>query len=415
MKKIVLLSVVASSMIMAGGDIQAVEPVVEPVEVEASMWDFSGQAVLYTQTVDVQGNEDMFGDQSTYAAAGLQLGATASDLGAGFGAGVEVSAIEESQDSQSSPKGGNAGIDSAAITQAYLTYTMGQTSLKVGRQQLPKALSPFAFTEGWQMFKNTFEAALVVNSSIPNTTLVYAAVTRANNSVGDLNSFNYINGGEDGHGMVHMVTAQNKSINNVTLTGTYYYAPDMTIGVDGGGDASIIWGDATYKGDAFTVAVQGGQVSPDGLAETTAMGAKIAGKIGIVGLSAAYSSVDDGAVNVANLAGSGVKTPLYTQSVLNQNTIKRDSDAVKVAASVDALGGKVTAYYINADLGDTALASTFGAGVDGAGTYNEAAVMYKAKVSENTTLFAAYVNQVDDRQVDDTQNFVRFWARYNFN
>jgi hypothetical protein len=408
MKKTLLLSVVASTMIMAGGDIAPVEPeVAVPAVAEASTWDFNGQASLYTQTVDVQGNGSLFDSESTYAAVAVQLGATATDLFAGIGAGVEVAAIEESQDSQNSPKGGNAGTDSAAITQAYLTYGFGETSIKVGRQHLPKGLSPFAFTEGWQVVKNTFEAARIVNTSITDTTLVYAAVTRSNRSVNDINEFTNINEGGD---VVHMVTAQNKSIDGLTLTGTYYFAPDM---VDAG-DVSIIWGDATYKGSAFTVAVQGGQVSPDGLDETTAVGAKIAGNIGIIGLSAAYSSVDDGAVAIHNL-GTGVKTPLYTQAVLNQNTIKLDSDTIKVAASVKALGGKLTAYYINSDLGDAAYGSVFGTKDGGAGTYNEAALMYKAKITENTTIFAAYVNQVDDRQADDTQNFVRFWARYNFN
>jgi hypothetical protein len=50
MKKTLLLSVVASTLIMAGGDIEPVAvPVVEEV---VSSWDFSGQAVVYYQTLD---------------------------------------------------------------------------------------------------------------------------------------------------------------------------------------------------------------------------------------------------------------------------------------------------------------------------------------------------------------------------
>ena len=41
--------------------------------------------------------------------------------------------------------------------------------------------------------------------------------------------------------------------------------------------------------------------------------------------------------------------------------------------------------------------------------------MYKTKVGENTKLFAAFINQNDDRQgANDSQNFVRVWARYSF-
>ncbi len=78
-----------------------------------------------------------------------------------------------------------------------------------------------------------------------------------------LDDFDSIN--DDG---VHMVTIQNKSISNLTLTGTWYYGPDHTAwtaemaGVTGGGDTNILWGDATYASDMFTLGVQGGQISP---------------------------------------------------------------------------------------------------------------------------------------------------------
>ena len=128
--------------------------------------------------------------------------------------------------------------------------------------------------------------------------------------------------------------------------------------------------------------------------------------------SLAYSTVDDGTVDAVNF-GTGVKSPLYTQAILNQNTIRRDSDTFKVTLGAKALGGKFTGVYINSDLGDTANASVFG-NKGGAGTYQETELIYKTKIGQNTTLFAAYINQNDDRQADDSQNFFRVWGRYNF-
>ncbi|HEO98145.1 MAG TPA: outer membrane porin, OprD family, partial [Epsilonproteobacteria bacterium] len=52
MKKALLLSVVASSMIMAGGDIAPVEPAVETPAPAVSGWEFSGTGVVYYQTSD---------------------------------------------------------------------------------------------------------------------------------------------------------------------------------------------------------------------------------------------------------------------------------------------------------------------------------------------------------------------------
>ncbi len=415
MKKILLLSVVASTMIMAGGDITPVEPVIEtPAVVEASGWDYTGQGVLYTQTVDSAGNNDLFSDETTYAGWGLQLGATNSDVFAGIGAGVEVSGIVASSEAGFYTGGGNAGTTSGGITQAYLTYGAGSTSFKVGRQQLPKSLSPFAFSEGWQVFKNTFDAALVVNSSIPNTTLVYAAVVNSNGSVGDYlneDAFTQINENGD---VVHMVTAQNKSIDGLTLTGSFYFAPDFA---KDGNDLSVIWGDAKYNAGSFNLALQGGQIDPDSLGETTtAFGGKIGAKFGMFTAMAAYSSVDeDGLVGITNF-GTGVKSPLYTQMVLNnvgQYHAAPGSEFVKVGGAAKTSVGTFKAY--------------FGAGTNDSdetkGDYTQLDLMYVKQITENVKFFAAYVYTDDDMYTDATatgvrpseNNFVRFWARYNFN
>ena len=284
------------------------------------------------------------------------------------------------------------------IGEAYMQLTVWEIHLiKLGRQTLPKALSPFAFSESWNVFKNTFEAALVVNSDIPDTTLVYAYVTRSN-SVFELAKWSRINPDD----AVHMVTAQNKSIDNLTLTGTWYYAPDMAanLGVIGGGDANILWGDAKYNTGAYSLGLQGGTVDPDGLDSTTAFGAKIGGNFGMFDASVAYSTVDNGDVPIHNL-GTGVKTPLYTQMILNQGSIKSDNDTVVLRAGVKALGGKFgVAYDFTTDNSVLGNDST------------ELDLTYVTKISDSTKLFAGYVLRTQD--IGEDLNMVRFWARYNF-
>lgn len=473
MKKALLLSVVASTMIMAGGDIAPVEPVV--VEEVVSGWDFSGQAVLYYQTRDVWGDGSLFEQRSvsdiegagrvgnSIASAGIQVGAVNKDIFAGIGAGFEMSGISDlylanevvngltqNAGNTVNPQGSvfydDFNVNSAAaITQAYLTYGIGNTSIKGGRQLLPKALSPFAFSEGWNVFKNTFDAALIVNTDLPDTTLVGAYVSQANSTLGDLNDFTDISalGGivhaEDG---VWMLTLANKSIENLTLTGTWYYAsgainPDPILGTTlGSEDANILWGDAKYNfGEnmyGLVLGVQGGTVmgaddlGVDGIDDTTAWGAKIGGNFDMFSASVAYSSVDDGAANIENL-GTNVKTPLYTQMIFNQNTIKRDSDTIVARAGMKALGGKFGIAYNYSDLGATALPAVTNSR-PGAGEYSELDVTYKVKVLDgSTTLFAGYVFQNDSRDAvlaadgtvllestDVDQNMLRFWARYNF-
>ncbi|NOR56076.1 MAG: hypothetical protein GQ531_07685 [Sulfurovum sp.] len=445
MNKTILLSLVTSTMIMAGGDIAPVESVAP----EASLWDFSGQAVAFTQTVDSHGTKDLFHRDSTYASLGIQLRAINKDLFAGIGAGVEVSAIGQSSSLTDIPDnensfafpfigGGDAQVESAALTQAYLTYDFGNTAIKIGRQTMSKSISPFAYSEGWQVFKNTMDTALIVNKDLSDTTLIYAAFGRANSSIGRLDNFDLIN--ENGN-VLHMGTVQNKSFEGLTLTGTYYYAPDFAArGVID--DLSILWGDVNYNFSDYYVAFQGGTLGGmSGLKDTNAWGAKVGGSFGIFGVEAAYSSVNDGDHRVTNMAtvqnpapGVGIKSPLYTQSVLDNigNHHAINADWIKLSASAKALGGKFGVAFAAAVDNYSSPTPNPVTGVIGAGSYFgpnpfEVDVTYKTKVTEDITLFAAYV--YTDRDHDNINiigdptfvipeeggnNFVRLWARYNF-
>ncbi|PHS34138.1 MAG: hypothetical protein COA92_03675 [Sulfurovum sp.] len=426
MKKTLLLSVVASTMIMAGGDIAPVEPVVE-APVVASGWDFNGEAVGYYQTMDNFGNGSLFEQNANIggvqgqlpgfnggkvalegisaANVGLRLGATNNDLFAGVGAGVELVGLGtlglHGNTVDSVMQTGDGSLNSGALTQAYLTYGFGNTSLKVGRQTLPKGLSPFAFSETWNVFQNTFGAALVVNTDLPDTALVYVYVANAN-SHANLSDFNDLNPNGDG---VHLITAQNKSFDGLTLTGSWYYAPDMLVTED----VNILWGDAAFAVSDYSIGVQGGTIltgEPVGVTDTTAFGAKIGADFGMFNVGAAYTTVDEGTVGVRNLATAAngfAETVLYTQMLANVNWIDRDNDTFVVKAGVDALGGNFGVAY--------------GATTDNAvgGTdYTEIDVAYTAQVTDNVSVLAAYIYQDVDVAGVDANNALRFWARYNF-
>ena len=431
MKKTLLLSVVASTMIMAGGDIAPVEPVVEsPVMVEASGWDFSGQAVVYYQTIDAYGAADLFEQGPSAADAGFQLKAVNKDVIGGIGAGVTLNGLAtlnlENWMVDHVMQTTNGSINGGWIGELYATYGFGGTSIKLGRQTLPQSLSPFAYSENWNVFENTYDAALVVNTSIPDTVLVGAWVY--NNNTNGYAQFNdpkhagflgtaiaghnvagskkgaiggaYANmadfdntNGSDG---VYMFTAQNKSVSNLTLTASYYYANDFL----GTGDAlNILWGDAGYDAGSFNVALQGGTITGiDALKDTTAFGAKVGMSLAGINAHVAYSSVDDGTTGVFNVGGQ--QTSLYTQMIINEGAITRDNDTVVLAANTQLLGGTFGVGYgitsSNVDNND----------------YNELDVYYTADMLGGNYLFG-YVN-MDNEFIADTNNVVRIVARYAF-
>jgi len=379
-----------------------------------------GQAVVYYQTVENGGDSDFFAQDSSKANAGLQLNVDG-DLGNGFGLGMQGTSLstwglEKNAVNNVMQVGGgdiSSATDHFAVTKAYLTKKVGNTTLKAGRQELPKSLSPLAFSETWNVFKNTFDAVVAVNSDIPDTTLVGAYVSRSNkhSDLGAFNDFTAAGGAARPGNGAYMLTAQNKSLDNVAVTGSYYsiisgtttsYTNEENKVVDKlAPHVDALWLDVSAKNlGPVGVALQGGQLSPDGLDDTTAYGVKVTGKASNVALKLAFSSVDDGTLSVQNV-GTGVKTPLYTQMIANQAHISRDSDTVVLNAAMPLGAGKLIGQY--------------GLTTDNASNnsdYNELDVIYKFKAL-GTDMLAAYV-RADHDAANDPANIIRFWTKYNF-
>ncbi len=100
--------------------------------------------------------------------------------------------------------------------------------------------------------------------------------------------------------------------------------------------------------------------------------------------------------------GTGVKTPLYTQMILNQGPISRDADTILIKGAAPVGPGKLIAQY-------GATTDNSDAGTD----YNELDVIYKFKAL-GTTMLAAYVMSDLDKPNTDPNNIIRLWTRYNF-
>jgi hypothetical protein len=374
-----------------------------------------GQAVVYYQTLENGGDTDLFSKGNSRANAGLQLNLS-SDLGNDFGLGVQGTflgtlGLENNLVSNTMQTAKEGDLNSQALTKLYLTKKVANTTLKLGRQELPKSLSPLAFSEGWNVFKNTFDAAVVINSDIPDTTVVGAYVSKSNGDLNkervglvDLGDFDNLAGsvgnktiGEMNSG-AYMLTVANKSSDVVHPTISYYALKDI-LGKESG---SALWADLQILTPDLPVklALQGGTIMPENdLEDTTAFGLKVSGKAGPAALTLAYTSVDDGSVGVKNV-GTGVKTPLYTQMVFNQNHINTDADTVMLKGVLPAGPGKlITQYAMSSDNSK--------AGTD----YNELDVIYKFKAL-GTNMLAAYV--MGDHDKDDKINIIRLWTRYNF-
>ena len=260
-------------------------------------------------------------------------------------------------------------------------------------QELPKSLSPFAYSEDWNVFKNTFDAALVVNTDIPDTVLVGAWVRDANHNhygsnMGDFYKLN----GNDG---VWMLTAQNKSIDNLTLTGSFYYANNW---------ANILWLDAQYNAGVVNIGLQGGSIMPDGGDDTNAFGAKVSTKLfDILNTSLAYSYINDSAGGIFNVGGNG--SVLYTDMLSDEQYPfqRRYNNIFVVRADADVLNGNLGAAYSYED-----------AKYSPNETIKEFNLYYSTKIANNVDLSAIYGYLEPNSMSPDTLNTIRLIGRYNF-
>ena len=372
-----------------------------------------GQGVFYYQTND-SGESSFFSQENSSANAGLEVSVKA-DLGSGFDLEYQETflgtvGLQKSIVSGTRQNAHKNDLNSHAMTRLYMTKEIDNTLIKLGRQELPKSLSPLAFSEGWNVFKNSFDAAVVVNKDIIDTTIVGAYVSGSNRH-NDLSKFDNLSANSLALGAgagtlnsgAYMLTVVNNSLKNVPITASYYSLKDIA-GLESG---NALWLDVKSNYDPVKVAFQAGQIDPaNNLDKTTAVGLKVSGKIEKIGVSLAYATVNDGDVAMQNV-GTGVKTPLYTQMIGNQNFIARDADSFVLKAVGKLPVGKLVAQFnMTSDNSDAE------------NDYTEFDLIYKFKALD-TKMFLAYIGQTTEKKTfaggtEKSANAVRFWSRYDF-
>jgi hypothetical protein len=413
----------------------------------------TGQAVVYYQTVDkdVKDDKGFFDDSNSKANVGVQLNLNA-DLKNNFTFGSQLTYIgtaglEKNLVDAKSATGGvmqsggttiqGSTTDDIALTKIFVAKKVANTTVKIGRQELPKSLSPLAFSEGWNVYKNTFDAILAVNTDIPNTTLVGAYVSGGTaQTLGNTSDLSATVNGVFAAQLsittaavtkgAYMLTAQTTVIPMTTFTASYYTLHDAAAT-----ETTAIWLDAKIADKSLpmglTIGAQYGNldIDIDNTKDTTAYGLKVSAKpMPALTLCAAYTSVDDGVVAVVN-TGTGVKTPLYTQMIANQNAISSDADTYMVKAAY-TLGdmGTFGIAYSDTSAGDYNRNNSFSdENKDGIidkaiqNDYNEFDFTYKVKAG-GVSYLAAYVmtDYDNDSALSSTHDtdIIRFWARYNF-
>jgi len=371
MKKSLLLSVIASTMIMAGGDIVPVEPAVEieaaPVVDTGSFGDalkngtFSANMrVFYFDREYDDEDSDAKGigrkpNSSTFTAGGILKYESAAYYGVKFGLAYygnhKLGSVFDRIDAAGASMLDNDGSydDIAFLGEAYVQYDIGNTMLKVGRQQLS---TPLIQGHDLRLLPSVYEAAILRNKDIPDTMIELGFVDRYTGFTSRDNGFTDNKTSKDG---LAYISFTNKSIDNLSLRGQYVKTLDDT-NSNGGAVSREVYTylDAKYNlpfGEKTYIKAQYGTNSYFDAAQddSTLVGAKIGTSFGMFDIAALYDKISD---NQFQAFESG---PMYTdwQQGYGPYEASTGVGAQLVVRPLDGLSLKFGYVDVSADEGNT--------------------------------------------------------------
>lgn len=335
------------------------------------------------------------------------------------------------------------------LGEAYLQYKVGNTVFKAGRQKLA---TPLAGTDDARMLPNLFEAYLMINSDVSNTTLIAGHVTKfaqgtfgraynggllattagysavdSRDRVGEFVNMGEYSVGQNTDGVSVVAAAYANGAFKAQLWD--YYAHDILNAVYA--DASISWtcllSDSVKPFAAVQLIKENGigdklvkNVAGDGDIDSLYYAAKFGATAGNFTAYLAYSQQSEAdSSSLSDIVNSATITPwggmpAFTQGMVTRHMFLSGTTATKAAVvyNFKDLGLKAVGYYaafaMDANNGYTSDDASE-AGFD---------FIYNTKFAKNLQL-RLRGNFADDFNVNATGNTVgwseyRFIANYNF-
>jgi imipenem/basic amino acid-specific outer membrane pore len=216
----------------------------------------------------------------------------------------------------------NGGYDSdmnasgSVMSEAYLAYTLSNTTLKAGRQFIS---TPLIAGSGSRMFRQSFEGFVLTNTDLPNTTLVAAYVDKYQHrtsyssdstaEIGNAPTFEQVADG------AYSVYAKNTSIENLAIQAQYA----QINGENTDADKKVYYADAAYKIGDVTLSGQAFNTD-DGTADNNGQlyGLKVEADISGISFKAAYATAGKGQDVLSGL-GSGADA-VYTAAPIGDGS-----------------------------------------------------------------------------------------------
>ncbi|WP_324172155.1 hypothetical protein [Sulfurimonas sp.] len=223
----------------------------------------------------------------------------------------------------------------SVLSESYLEYTLSNTSLKVGRQFIttPLVSSALPGKSSEALIKDSFQAYVLTNTDIPDTTIVAAYVTQyqqisdGEGNIGDFKEF------QDGAGSIFV---KNNSIKDTTLQVQYLTEKGKTSAQD----KNVLYFQADYKIKGHTLSAQylasKDKTQATDAQDATVFGLKATGPLGIWKLRyiVAYTASTDkkGAAYLG--AGEGTSDTLFTAMPVHGGGVPARADTNTIVGAM---------------------------------------------------------------------------------
>lgn len=341
MKKVIpMISVVASLSLMAADDL-------------ASAFK-EGKVSGSLEAMYIQNDNEAGTDQGSPSFGGLLHFETAPLYG--ISAGVTFNTAHQTSLTPDDPakRAGALNYSTDNLQEAYLIGKYGNTTAKIGRQEL---FTPLAnVDDDNRVFKQSFEAGVLINTDVPDTTLIGAHVTkmltRGQTQFRNMATVAGVDG-LAGENSVSAVAAIYSGIPGVTLQAWDYYGHDMLNAVYLQGDYKTRIGEIELSLAAQYISEKGQGDLKDALAPSDInadyYGLKAGACLGAASLSVAYSKTgkDENAFHDGSLYmpwGGAWVTPFT--STMEEIPVAADTKAwqVRVDYNFNALVPGLSAF-----------------------------------------------------------------------
>ncbi len=321
----------------------------------------SGDAKLFYLTDD--SGAGLFNKDTAYGQAALGLGLS-TDLSDTVKGNAHLTALStlglEGQLVDNVWESTNGVDDSFWFDTANISIDMAKTNLSVGRMTLD---TPLVWTETWSIAYNTFEAAVIANTDLPDTTLVAAYVGGSNGAiengnpgwvVANMNTAGNTNFSQFYQG-AYVAGALNNSWKPLNVQAWYYNATSTL-------NAYWVQADLDISGIQFGAQYMGGTIDGAAGASDVDMSA-YAVKVGYemkdtFSIAASFSQTGKDSAASKNLSGAGY-SKLYTESWWTAIAGEKDMQTMNLTVSSPVNGAVDLAAYIVSAKDDTATKNEF--------------------------------------------------------